>query len=118
MAAMLTTLFFVPAAATCKASTGSAVTGAVILLGLVGGVIALAIANGTARSRLAAANAELGRLHQWIAGTGGPEVAGSAAVPPQWSPDPSGRHQLRYWDGGSWSHHVADGGVPSVDPPE
>jgi len=34
-----------------------------------------------------------------------------------WYPDPSQRHELRYWDGNSWSDHVADRGVTSQDPP-
>jgi hypothetical protein len=33
-----------------------------------------------------------------------------------WHPDPSGRHQLRYWDGGKWTDSVSDGGVQSADP--
>ena len=33
-----------------------------------------------------------------------------------WHPDPTGRHQLRYWDGAQWSHHVSDNGVSSIDP--
>jgi hypothetical protein len=33
-----------------------------------------------------------------------------------WHPDPSGRHQLRYWDGSSWTDHVSDGGVVASDP--
>ena len=36
--------------------------------------------------------------------------------PPHWAADPSRRHELRYWDGTRWTDHVADGGVPSVDP--
>lgn len=36
---------------------------------------------------------------------------------PDWYPDPSNRHQHRYWDGTSWTEHVADDGVQSVDPP-
>jgi hypothetical protein len=31
-----------------------------------------------------------------------------SAVPPQWSPDPFGRHHLRWWDGERWTEHVAD----------
>lgn len=34
----------------------------------------------------------------------------------QWAPDPSGRHDLRYYDGTRWTEHVADGGVATVDP--
>jgi uncharacterized protein YxjI len=33
-----------------------------------------------------------------------------------WHNDPTGRHQLRYWDGGQWSHHVSDNGVAAIDP--
>jgi hypothetical protein len=36
--------------------------------------------------------------------------------PPNWHPDPSGRHQLRYWDGSNWTDHVSDGGVTVTDP--
>lgn len=38
-----------------------------------------------------------------------------AAQPTGWFPDPSGRHQLRYWDGTAWSQHVADNGVMATD---
>jgi hypothetical protein len=34
---------------------------------------------------------------------------------PQWSPDPYGRHELRYFDGSAWTQHVADAGDVSVD---
>jgi uncharacterized RDD family membrane protein YckC len=37
--------------------------------------------------------------------------------PPRWAPDPLGRHQYRYWDGGAWTEHVADDGMNAVDPP-
>lgn len=32
-----------------------------------------------------------------------------------WHSDPTGRHEHRYWDGGSWSDHVADAGVVGHD---
>lgn len=35
---------------------------------------------------------------------------------PQWAPDPTGRHDLRYWDGSVWSDHVSDDGASSNDP--
>jgi hypothetical protein len=38
------------------------------------------------------------------------------ARPAAWEPDPSGRHEYRYWDGTSWTDDVADQGVTSVDP--
>jgi uncharacterized RDD family membrane protein YckC len=34
----------------------------------------------------------------------------------EWHPDPTGRHQYRYWDGARWTDHVADGGVSGFDP--
>ena len=33
-----------------------------------------------------------------------------------WHPDPSGRHQLRYWDGQAWTDSVSDNGQQSTDP--
>ena len=35
---------------------------------------------------------------------------------PAWHPDPSGRHELRWWDGTTFTDQVADGGVTSTDP--
>lgn len=32
-----------------------------------------------------------------------------------WHQDPMGRHQYRYWDGSTWTEHVADRGVRSID---
>lgn len=39
----------------------------------------------------------------------------SDAHPANWYPDPTGRHELRYWDGGRWTDHVSDGGATSTD---
>ncbi|MCX6402104.1 MAG: AIM24 family protein [Propionibacteriales bacterium] len=33
-----------------------------------------------------------------------------------WHPDPTGRHELRYWDGSQWTDHVSDQGVQSTSP--
>ncbi len=45
------------------------------------------------------------------------EAAGAVpASPPAWHPDPTGRHQHRYWDGSRWTGWVADGGVTGRDP--
>ena len=38
------------------------------------------------------------------------------AVPAGWYPDPSTRHQQRYWDGAAWSAAVVDDGRPGSDP--
>ena len=35
---------------------------------------------------------------------------------PGWNPDPTGRHEYRYWDGGNWTDDVSDNGVTAVDP--
>jgi hypothetical protein len=34
---------------------------------------------------------------------------------PGWQPDPTGRHDHRYWDGSAWTDNVADAGVASTD---
>lgn len=41
----------------------------------------------------------------------------SDAPAADWYTDPSGRHELRYWDGERWTEHVADRGQQGVDPP-
>lgn len=33
-----------------------------------------------------------------------------------WYGDPTGRHELRYWDGQRWTRHVSDEGVQDSDP--
>ncbi len=35
---------------------------------------------------------------------------------PGWHPDPTGRGQLRYWNGQQWTEHVSNGGETSRDP--
>lgn len=42
-------------------------------------------------------------------------VPGSS-VPAVWAPDPTGRHQWRWWSGAGWTDHVADDGVAAEDP--
>jgi hypothetical protein len=39
------------------------------------------------------------------------------AVPAAWYKDPSGRYELRYWNGTTWTEHVARGGQQFTDPP-
>jgi len=38
-----------------------------------------------------------------------------SAMAARWMNDPTGRHQYRYWDGGSWTESVYDAGVESRD---
>ena len=46
-----------------------------------------------------------------------PAPAASDAVPAGWYPDPSGRFELRYWDGSRWTEHVSRAGQQYTDPP-
>jgi hypothetical protein len=50
---------------------------------------------------------------------GGDAAAGavSPAVPAAWYKDPSGRYELRYWNGTAWTEHVARDGRQFTDPP-
>ena len=44
-------------------------------------------------------------------------TASNPKVPAAWYADPSGRYELRYWDGNEWTEHVARSGQQFVDPP-
>ena len=46
-----------------------------------------------------------------------PTPAPASATPAGWYADPSGRYELRYWDGGAWTEHVARNGQQFTDPP-
>lgn len=43
-------------------------------------------------------------------------IPSTPPAPAQWSGDPFGRHELRYWNGREWTDHVSDGGVQSISP--
>jgi len=43
-------------------------------------------------------------------------IGPSRPPPASWLRDPSGRHELRYWDGFRWSEHVCDTGALGFDP--
>lgn len=45
-----------------------------------------------------------------------PDGNASRGIASGWYPDPSSRHQIRYWDGFRWTEHVGDGGPAAVDP--
>ena len=45
------------------------------------------------------------------------EAAAESSVPAGWYADPSGRYELRYWDGGAWTEHVSRAGQQFTDPP-
>ncbi|MDH3752637.1 MAG: phospholipid scramblase-related protein [Acidimicrobiia bacterium] len=44
-------------------------------------------------------------------------MSDASITPPQWYPDPLGRHEMRYWDGTAWTEHVSSHGAQKVDPP-
>jgi hypothetical protein len=46
-----------------------------------------------------------------------PGTVAESSPPFGWYPDPSHAHELRYWDGRSWTEHVSDAGTQSTDPP-
>ena len=39
----------------------------------------------------------------------------SESPAPNWYPDPSGKHEQRYWDGAKWTDRVMNGGTEGVD---
>jgi outer membrane biosynthesis protein TonB len=41
----------------------------------------------------------------------------AATAPAGWYADPSGRYELRYWDGTQWTEHVSRAGQQYTDPP-
>jgi hypothetical protein len=44
-------------------------------------------------------------------------ASAAGAAPAGWYADPSGRFELRYWDGGQWTEHVSRAGQQYTDPP-
>ena len=48
---------------------------------------------------------------------GGGDSAAESTVPAGWYADPSGRFELRYWDGHAWTEHVSRAGQQYTDPP-
>ena len=51
--------------------------------------------------------------HGFASPTFAPAAAASSG---QWSADPYGRHELRYFDGTVWTAHVSSGGHSGTDP--
>jgi hypothetical protein len=44
-------------------------------------------------------------------------MSDSGENPARWIEDPTGRHELRYWEGSEWTEYVADRGVQAIDAP-
>jgi Protein of unknown function (DUF2510) len=52
----------------------------------------------------------------WEVAQGPPTTSDSTVTPEKnWYPDPTGRHEFRYWDGTKWTAHVSDRGTPATD---
>lgn len=51
------------------------------------------------------------------ADAGATAASTAGAAPAGWYADPSGRFELRYWDGGQWTEHVSRAGQQYTDPP-
>ena len=71
-----------------------------------------------------------GRVHAIMRREGAPSAAAAAGAsapsnatvaithtPAGWYPDPSGRFEMRYWDGLAWTEHVSRQGQQYTDPP-
>jgi len=58
----------------------------------------------------------LSGLAMKTSGSGSADKADSVELPAAWYPDPTERHDLRYWDGVAWSSHVATARRVSTDP--
>lgn len=59
----------------------------------------------SARATRFEAGSQMGVLH----------MTNTHNTPADWYPDPSGRHEYRYWDGTAWTEYVSDRGVRSTD---
>lgn len=70
---------------------------------------------GEARSFAAKVNALAGAVTA-APPSAAPPLPPPPAAPAVWAPDPTGRHETRYFDGARWTEHVADGGVQATDP--
>jgi Protein of unknown function (DUF2510)/Bacterial PH domain/Short C-terminal domain len=59
-----------------------------------------------------------GRWHSVaVAGNVPGTLEGHRMVDASWLPDPSGTHELRYWNGTAWTEHVSDQGTTGIDAP-
>jgi hypothetical protein len=83
------------------------------LVGLIEALVRLALVKGIARAYATG-------IEEPDSRRGSAQPAGAArdlaVVEAAWYPDPTGRHELRYWNGSVWSSMVADAGSVAVDP--
>lgn len=67
------------------------------------------------RRPISSGDAAAGVAH--AAGAPGHAATTASSAPAAWYADPSGRYELRYWNGHEWTEHVARGGQQYTDPP-
>ncbi len=84
------------------------------LLGVIIGLVGLAV--GALGSAAGAPGAATSAMPAYGAAPGATGGAAAPASPASWFPDPTGRHELRYWDGQAWTADVSDGGTTAQDP--
>lgn len=63
----------------------------------------------------------LGKVRSGNRAASNPQVGGrptSGMAAEGWRPDPTTRHELRYWNGAAWTEDVSDAGATGVDPPD
>jgi len=58
---------------------------------------------------------ELSKTAKVFSPPAGSSTANSPSPAASWQPDPTARHQLRYWDGKQWTDHVSDDGTTGLD---
>ena len=71
---------------------------------------------GAARTKVKSKHSS--RLTAVVDALGAPPSPSANAEPPTgaWWTDPTGQHELRFCDRGTWTEHVRDASVLSVDP--
>jgi hypothetical protein len=92
----------------------------VVMIGVlvvVGGGSAWALLVGTSRARVINRRAGEERARLKLKAQNEYQARARACVgqSQQWAPDPTGRHEYRYWNGSAWTEHVAKGGRVSID---
>jgi putative membrane protein len=56
------------------------------------------------------------RMQTRSAPAANPATGDDSGIPSGWYPDPSGRHEQRYWHDGAWTEQVSNGGRRSSEP--
>lgn len=87
------------------------------LIGIIVGLVGLTVGALSAAGTPGAATPSMpAAAYSAAPAPGAAAVPGAPASPANWFPDPTGRHELRYWDGRAWTADVSDGGTTAQDP--